>query len=88
MPTKNNSPWMQRDIFKYMLAAVLGLAVTGAASVINRNVYSKEQVDMKDAAVIKEVDHVRAMQKQQNKLGARRAATNAQKRKEKKRGKK
>lgn len=66
MTTKSSGGLMQKEIMKWALVAVLGLAAVGAASIRDRDVYSKEQVDDKDAAVSTEVEHVKEMHRVQN----------------------
>ena len=53
---------VQTQIVKWGFVVVIALLGAGLVSVANRNVYSKPEIDYKDAAIRVEVQNVREMQ--------------------------
>lgn len=53
---------VQAQVIKWGFMVVIALLGAGLVSVANRNVYSKPEIDYKDAAIRTEVQNVREMQ--------------------------
>lgn len=53
---------VQAQLVKWILGAILAVLVLGLMSLANRNVYSKQEVDDRDAAIRLELQHDRDIQ--------------------------